>query len=187
MKARVKKTKAPKQKKTRWFINGRPVAVSPADDAKMFAEMRQSIEPPRCAQCGRPPSHPHYGGGLVGGVYCTWYCAMLVHRQTGCGIFVVDKKGNYVELVATITGPSPHVMSPSEEVEHERKLTQPTLEMLLLSGMQPNGAPTPPKTTADMVEHIFGVKRFDIFMATGVLPVDAFPAGRVFLNGVSKR
>jgi hypothetical protein len=103
--------------------------VDVIDAAALYAEHAVKL-PPRCAQCGRPPSHPHYGGGLVGGVYCTWYCAYLVHRQTLCGIFVVDKQGRYIELV--VTGiPNSHVMSPSEVAEAERAKARPTLELLL--------------------------------------------------------
>lgn len=167
MKARAKKTKAPR---------------------KTMAEIdNHGYLRPTCAQCGRPPSHPHYGGGLVGGVYCTWYCAMLVHRQTGCGIFVIDKKGGYVAVVPPGFSETPP--SPSEVIEDERQDTQPTLELLLASGMRPNdGTNPPPKTTADMVKHIFGPRPLSpLGFAEGLATFVVAGITDRFLNGASKQ
>lgn len=136
-----------------------------------------------CARCGRRPSHPHYGGGLVGGVYCNWFCARTAHLATGCGVYRLDPGRKYVEIIAPTRvhwlddGPP----SPSVLAEQARAIAQPKLELLLASGMRPHGSKPPPKTTADCVEHIFGLS--DAFKAIGALPVDASPATTKFING----
>lgn len=63
--------------------------------------MVTSQEPKRCARCGNDLSFPHFSGGLTGGVYCTWICAMYVHRATGYGVYRL-RNGNYEEVTPRI-------------------------------------------------------------------------------------
>jgi hypothetical protein len=59
-------------------------------------------EPVRCKRCGNTLSFAHYCGGLVGGTFCTWYCAYQLHKMTGCGVYKLIGC-DYVEVVPPIS------------------------------------------------------------------------------------